>query len=82
MEERRRHQRHKTLQSAKIACNGSVVDCTIRDLSTHGACLEVANVAALPSSFELLFGENGLGRSCTVMWRSPTRLGVSFCEDV
>jgi hypothetical protein len=83
MEERRRHQRYKTLRSAKIRFNGGfVTDCTIRDLSTNGACLETADAAALPSSFELLLGADGSSRFCTVAWKSATHLAVSFSEDV
>ena len=67
-----------TLKSGKIVFNqkSSVLDCTIRNLSRNGACLQVVDPAGIPPSFELLIG--GVSRTCQISWRSGTRIGVIF----
>jgi hypothetical protein len=80
MIERRRIQRTQTSKSARIMCEDRalVIDCTIRDLTNLGAGLDVASSLALPESFDLVFGSIHARRPCRVMWRTETRLGVSF----
>jgi hypothetical protein len=78
MENRRRQERHRTLKSGKIIFNHqtSVVDCTIRNVSDAGACLQVQSVVGIPESFDLLMDD--IKRSCNVKWRIANRMGVSF----
>jgi hypothetical protein len=78
MENRRRQERHRTLKTGKIIFNHktSVVDCTIRNVSDTGACLQVDSVRGIPNAFELLM--DGIQRSCIVKWTSAKRMGVSF----
>jgi hypothetical protein len=78
MENRRRQERHRTLKTGKIIFNHktSVVDCTIRNVSDTGACLQVDSVRGIPEAFFLVL--EGIERSCTVKWRGANRIGVSF----
>jgi hypothetical protein len=78
MDEHRHDPRLRTLKSGKIVFNqrSSVLDCTIRNLSRSGACLQVVDPAGIPQSFELLVG--GVSRTCQISWRSGTRIGVIF----
>ena len=78
MENQRRQERHRTLKSGKIIFNRqtSVVDCTIRNVSDAGACLQVQSVLGIPESFDLLM--DAIKRSCNVKWRSANRMGVAF----
>ena len=78
MENRRRQERHRTLKSGKIIFNHqtSVVDCTNRNVSDAGACLQVPTVVGIPESFDLLMDD--IKRSCNVRWRSANRMGVWF----
>jgi hypothetical protein len=78
MDDHRQHPRLRTLKSGKIVFNqkSSVLDCTIRNLSRTGACLQVADPAGIPQSFELLVG--GVSRACQISWRVGTRIGVIF----
>jgi hypothetical protein len=78
MEEHRHDPRLRTLKSGKIVFNkkSSVVDCTIRNLSRTGACLQVATPAGIPQRFELLI--DGVSWACQITWRSGTRIGVTF----
>ena len=80
--ERRKFQRHRTLKAAKITFNGrrSVIDCTVRNLSDHGAHLQVANVVGVPERFDLQV--NGASWPAKVIWRASNEIGVEFLGDV
>ncbi len=80
MDERRKIQRTRTLKSARIVFNhsSSVIDCTVRNLTNIGACLHVPDSLGVPESFELMFDSAHVRRRCTVVWRTDTKLGVSF----
>jgi PilZ domain-containing protein len=80
MVEKRAKARRRTLKVGKIVFNGrcSVIDCTVRDLSDTGACLELPAGIGFPNSFDLMLGLEGWRRPCTVTWRSRNRIGVAF----
>jgi hypothetical protein len=65
-------------RTAKIIVDAKspTVDCNVVDLSSGGACLEVANPAAVPKRFVLLHGNTK--KSCLVVWKTARRLGVQF----
>jgi hypothetical protein len=77
--ERRSEPRVRTLKSGKIAFNRhfSVFDCLVRNLTPHGACLEVANSLGVPTHFDLLLGD-GTTHPCRMIWRFGDRVGVVF----
>ena len=56
MDNRRERDRQRTLKSGKIVFNHktSVVDCTVRNLSDTGACLQVGSAVGIPEIFDLL----------------------------
>ena len=80
MDERRRVPRHRTLKSGKIVVQAgrSVVDCTIRNLSSNGALLLVKSLAGIPEKFDLVLATSGEHHLCRVAWRGEDRLGVEF----
>jgi len=80
MDNRRSQERQRTLKAGKIVFNykTSVIDCTVRNLSDIGACLQVDSVMGIPETFDLLIPLDPAVRSCTVRWKSANRLGVSF----
>ena len=80
MQERRRVQRTRIERSARLLLDERVpvIDCTVRDLTNLGACLEVVNSHHLPETFDLLFDSIHARRPCRVVWRGDMRLGVSF----
>jgi PilZ domain-containing protein len=80
MEEHRRHPRHRTLKAGKIIFNHhlSVIDCTIRNLSDTGACLQIPATVGVPDRFELWFEAEKRTRPCRVAWKTATRVGVAF----
>ena len=78
MDERRTNERRRALRTGKIVWNkgGSVIDCTVRNVSKTGAQIGVLNVVAVPEEFELRW--DGNAQRCMVMWRKPDRIGVKF----
>ena len=83
MQERRLTPRGRTLLGGKIIFNSgrSAIDCTVRNLSDDGACLDVDNVAGVPKEFHLrISGEIEL-RTCTLAWATGNRIGISFGHD-
>ena len=80
MEERRQVSRHRTFKSGKIVvlAGRSVVDCTVRNLSSQGALLVVTSLAGIPEKFDLVLATTGAHHACRVAWRGENRLGVEF----
>jgi len=79
MDERRKSLRHRTLKAGIINFNRAAgIDCRVRNLSTIGACLEVASQAGIPDDFMLVVEGDHLKQPCHVVWRTATRMGVEF----
>jgi len=78
MNERRTSIRYPRYKAASIVFNrlGSVISCTLRNISPNGACLIVTPDLFVPAEFNLL--TEGAMRSCVVAWRRPNRLGVKY----
>jgi PilZ domain len=78
-QERRNVARHRALKTAHIAFkgHGATIDCTVRNLSDGGACLNVESSIGIPDSFDLLLGHASV-RNCRVAWRKATQIGVEF----
>jgi hypothetical protein len=68
------------LKSGKIVVHAgrSVVDCTVRNLSSNGALLLVRSLAGIPEKFDLVMETTGEHHLCRVAWRGEDRLGVEF----
>ena len=77
--ENRAATRRKTLKGGRIIFNSgrSTIDCTVRNLSSTGARLEVVSVVGIPNTFDLAVGRDGV-RPCRVAWRTLKELGVEF----
>jgi hypothetical protein len=78
--EHRKHHRTRALKGAKIVFNGgsSVIDCTMRNTSSSGACLELVSLAGLPNEFGLRVASDPTQRHCRVAWKRANRVGVQF----
>jgi hypothetical protein len=81
--ERRRQQRARTLKSARILLNGhrSVIDCTVRNLSPSGACLDVATTLGIPECFDVIFNSDSSIHACRMVWHKEKQLGVEFALE-
>jgi PilZ domain len=76
--EKRSAPRHKVLKGGTIAFGGNGIECTVRNLSSRGAALEVASPVGVPPSFVLLIEADQFIRRCRPVWRSDKRIGVEF----
>jgi hypothetical protein len=78
MVETRIAQRFRVVKTARIEHGGNKIDCTLYDLSTTGAAIEVIDAATIPANFTLVLPDDGLQLSCRVVRRSNFRIGVAF----
>jgi PilZ domain len=76
--ERRTSRRQRTLKAGKIVLSHgtSVLDCTVRNVTSTGASLSLPSAATVPAEFDLQL--DGETRPCTVVWRRLAGLGVKF----
>jgi hypothetical protein len=79
MEEHRRDIRQRTFKGGRINFESGVgVDCLIRNLSEHGACLEVDSSLIWGDRFMLMIKPENVTRNCRIAWRKQKKLGVRF----
>ena len=79
MIERRTAPRQKVLKHGTLSFGrGCGLDCMVRNISSGGARLDVANPFSLPQSFMLLIETDQFMRRCRPVWCSGTRIGVAF----
>jgi hypothetical protein len=79
-DERRAVKRTRVLRCAKIIVprRSPVIHCTVQNITGGGACLKLANTYGVPQTFELTFEHGRTRRTCRVVWRTDTKLGVTF----
>jgi hypothetical protein len=77
--ERRLAPRRNTMIKASIVFDGgrSVRSCIIRNVSENGAKLELASVAGVPDTFDLLIPGHA-PQPCRVAWRALKEMGVAY----
>jgi PilZ domain-containing protein len=80
--ERRDVTRTRIARNAKIIPprRGSMINCTVQNITSSGACLKLANTYGLPETFELTFEQGRTRRACRVVWRTNDEVGVAFEE--
>ena len=76
--ERRAAPRHKVLKGGTIAFDGNGVACTVRNLSSNGAAVDLASRVSLPPSFTLVIEKDRFIRRCHPVWSNDKRFGVAF----
>jgi hypothetical protein len=53
--------------------------CALSDISDTGARIEIDDSEIVPDRFPLFLSSNGAARRiCTVVWRKPKQIGVTF----
>jgi len=83
MLERRRVPRTKVFKGAKlILAAQSTVNCVVRNLTNHGAFLQLPSTRDITTDFDLSFDKGRTLRKCHVVWRTFTNMGVSFVRLV
>jgi hypothetical protein len=56
--------------------NGDSSECIVHNLSDTGAHLQICG--PIPRTFSLVIDGDAVSRSCRVVWRNATRVGVRF----
>jgi hypothetical protein len=67
-----------SLKAGAIEFGGSAIDCTVRNLSTTGAALDVPSPVGIPEEFDLVVSSDALRFACRVVWRKAARIGIRF----
>jgi hypothetical protein len=79
MSEYRTAFRYRTNRSAKIFLNGGgIIECLVRDLSTRGARLEVADPKQISGDFFLMIQGMSDRFQCHVVWQTGNVIGVQY----
>jgi PilZ domain len=79
MIERRTAQRRRVLKQGTLAFSGGgSADCTVRNISSNGARIDIENPTGLPESFTLMIASRSFMRHCRAVWVGDQRLGVAF----
>jgi hypothetical protein len=79
MIEKRATPRHRVLKHGTLAFRGGGgIDCMVRNMSSGGARVEIANPVGLPASFTLVIAADQFLRDCHAVWSSDRRVGVAF----
>jgi PilZ domain len=78
MEDRRKHARTEIDEPAYVSCGGSVMSCTVRNISPDGAAIDVQNPAFVPPQFRLVLAKDSSVYECRIAWIQANRIGVTF----
>jgi hypothetical protein len=82
MVEKRTTPRRRVLRAGTIEFGRSAIDCTIHNLSTKGAALDVASPMGIPEKFTLVLISDGLHFPCRVICRKERRIGVVLINSI
>ncbi len=79
MEERRRFPRTEINEPAFVSSGGSVMRCTVLNISAEGCAIEVNEPAFVPERFRLVMAnDSSIVRECQITWIQQNRIGLSF----
>ncbi|BCJ90428.1 hypothetical protein IZ6_11630 [Terrihabitans soli] len=79
---KRRSPRMRTMKGASVILPGSAsaFSCVMRNLSEHGALVELPSTIGIPGAVILQTQDGTLNRHCRVVWRTEVRLGLEFTD--
>ncbi|MGC5844412.1 PilZ domain-containing protein [Mesorhizobium abyssinicae] len=79
-EDTRKLGRRRVLKGASIltGISNSEVKCTVRNMHSQGAELQVPADSRVPNDFVLYIPTDGVGYKAVVQWRRADKLGVMF----
>jgi hypothetical protein len=78
MPERRQYPRTEVDQSAQICVGKKLINCRLVDVSPNGLAIEVADVRAIPSRFQLKTEHDRVVFDCRIVWIKQNRIGLIF----
>ena len=79
-EEKRREHRRRVLKSGALNFNSgySSLGCRVRNLTEHGALLEMESTVGVPSEFDFLLSGETSPVSARIVWREANRMGIQL----
>jgi PilZ domain len=80
--ERRIAKRQRVFKAGRLTFAGITVDCTVRNLSSGGALIELPTSEGVPHELMLSLPTHRLNFNCFVVWRDNKRLGVVFGPSI
>lgn len=78
MDEKRKYPRSEINEPAYVSSGGSVMSCTVRNISPEGAAIDVENPAYVPPRFQLVMTNDSSVHECRVVWIQRNRIGLTF----
>ena len=80
MQERRQTPRQPSFKAGRILfhTHWPTIDCTVRNHSSAGACIELPGECNVTLGFALTFAREHKIRGCRQIWRQGKRIGVAF----
>ncbi|MES2750196.1 MAG: PilZ domain-containing protein [Pseudomonadota bacterium] len=78
MAEKRAVSRRRVFKGGIITFGGAGVGCTVRNMSSRGAALDVGNATAIPPTFKLVIAADDFLARCRIIWNRDGRIGVAF----
>lgn len=81
MNEKRATQRHRVFKGGMLTFAGRGVACTVRNISTAGAAIDIDEPLTLPPSFTLSIERDHFVRNCRAVWRNDKRVGLAFVQE-
>jgi hypothetical protein len=80
IEDLRRSPRLKAIKSGQIIVDGTgdALDCTIRNISEHGAMLRFADEVDLPEKVQLVILSHDIHVRADVVWNNGAEAGIAF----
>jgi hypothetical protein len=78
MEEKRKYPRTEINEPAYVSSGGSVMSCTVRNISPEGAAIDIENPGFVPGRFRLVMANDRTVHDCQVIWIQKNRIGLAF----
>ena len=84
MPDRRQGVRNRVIFGGVAAINesGSTMDCVVRNIGEHGACVEFDSAAKLPDEMSLNIPRKDRSFLATLIWRQANRVGLAFLRTM
>ena len=81
MPERRRVPRTAVCKPARVMLDrNQIIDCTVRNLTSIGACVEISDteIESMSENVDFSFDNFHTVHIAKIIWRDNTRIGVAF----
>ncbi|WP_409363678.1 PilZ domain-containing protein [Bradyrhizobium canariense] len=80
MENQRISPRRRIFKAGQIVFGSSAIECSVRDISGHGARITVQSPLWFPETFVLSVPSEGIAKHCHIAWKRGGQIGIAFDE--